>query len=92
MTPEIISQWPQTLEQAVERVIATLTPEQKEQVRRTPEDELINYHFNMGMWIRNMFGLWGGNKLLIDSMGRQHPDEASMLIIREVWKTLQVSE
>jgi hypothetical protein len=61
MTPEIISQWPKTVEQAVERVIATLTAEQKERVRQTPEDQLPRYHQNMGRWIRNMFRLWGGN-------------------------------
>jgi hypothetical protein len=89
MTPEIISQWPQTFDQAVDRVIQTLTVEQKEQVRQTPEDQLLGYHENMGRWIRNMFGLWGGNKALIDAMGRQHPDDASTLIIQTVWKRLQ---
>jgi hypothetical protein len=89
MTSEIINQWPKTFEEAVERVIITLTAEQKEQVRQTPEDQLLHFHENMGRWIRNMFGLWGGNKALIEALGRQHPDTASTLIIQAVWRRLR---
>lgn len=91
MTPEMIAQWPKTVEQAVERVIATLTAEQRERVRQTPEDQLICFHENMGRWIRNVFGLWGGNNALIEALGRRHPDDASTLIVQNVWKRLQAT-
>ncbi len=46
------------------------------------------------MGIRNAYGLWAGNKALLESCGSAniHPDECSMTIIEAVWDRLQEME
>ena len=53
------------------------------------EDELIRLHRGFGMWIRNNFGLWKGNKALLMETGKRHPDDASAVIITALWRTLR---
>ena len=56
------------------------------------KEDLIHYYFGLGMYIRNAFGLWRGNKALLDdcSKGEQvHPDTVSMIIIEALWEDLR---
>jgi len=82
-------QYPKTLEEAVKIHLLTMTAEEKEMVRNTPEDDLIILHFSWGLNIRNEFGLWEGNDELIKSCGELKPDGASSAIIDAVWRSLQ---
>ena len=57
------------------------------------EDDLIGLHPTLGAYIRERFGLWSGNKPLMQScrieFGEEiSEDEASAVIIRELWKRL----
>ena len=87
-------EWPKCVEEAVERLMAELSEEDKKELKNTKKD-LILHHFGLGEHIRNEFGLWQGNKELIASCcGEgyfQDPDEASSVIIRALWKRLQKS-
>ena len=86
--------WPKTCDEAVELLLKELNSEGKERIRNTPREELVKFHFGLGMRIRNEFGMWGGNTALVDSCisekpgTRRHPDEASMIIIERVWERL----
>ena len=82
-------QGPRTLEEAVRVHLLTMTQKEKEMVRNTPENDLIDFHFIWGLNIRNEFGLWEGNDDLIKSCRESDPDRACMAIIKAVWKTLQ---
>ena len=48
----------------------------------------------LGMYIRNTFGMWGGNYALVkdSSPDRPHPDYASAIIIRALWSSLQTAK
>jgi hypothetical protein len=83
--------WPTTVESAVEQLLAMLSEESKTTVREMPEEELIFCHHGLGMGIRNEFGLWKGNKKLLEAAcpGGGHPDDASMVIIRALWVWLR---
>ncbi|HNU50208.1 MAG TPA: hypothetical protein PKJ98_04735 [Verrucomicrobiota bacterium] len=81
--------WPQTVEEAVTRIVSRLSPANKEQVRATPKRDLTRFHHGWGTGIRNEFGLWAGNQVLLDDCRRSHPDSASMVIIEAVWERLQ---
>ena len=83
-------QWPRTLSEAVNRSILSLSDKEKEIVRNTPAGELDRFHYSLGIWIRNQFGLWRGNKELLKDCGseKMHPDDASMVIIARVWGKL----
>lgn len=50
----------------------------------TPESEMIEYHFGLGMWMRNNWGLWRGKSRLLpffEAKGITHPDEMSGYIL-----------
>lgn len=91
--------WPQTVDEAVERILRGMSAEDKERLRSTPKDDLILFHFGWGTGIRNEFGLWGGNEALMASCAEAkgygadpeflHPDDASGVIIEAVWQRLQ---
>ena len=91
-TRDMEEQWPKTLEEAVKVHLLTMTDKEKEMVRNTPEEDLINFHFSWGLHIRNEFGLWAGNSELIKSCGEFEPDGASSAIIDEVGRVLQAAE
>lgn len=81
--------WPKTVNEAVTRILSTMPEKDRKIVRDTAEDDLIQFHHNWGTGIRNSFGLWRGNKALMEDCKCDHPDDASMVIIFAVWKRLQ---
>ncbi len=81
--------WPATIDEAVGVVIATLADEEKATISAMSESELIGLHMGLGAWIRNNFGLWSGNGLLLESTGEPNADDASMAIIVAVWRRLR---
>ncbi len=95
------SRWPLTIDDAVERVIASMSENEKSQLRNSQEKRLIDFHFGLGWAIRNEFGLYEGNDALLKACARSRfntfeclmfmndPDEASGFIIEEVWKRLK---
>jgi hypothetical protein len=87
--------WPTTVDEAARRIVGALDSESKARVRTTKKDQLIQYHADWGMGIRNSLGLWRGNEKLLESCGQGrkiHPDECSMVIIEAVWTLLQAPE
>jgi len=83
------------MDEAVDFVLARLSDEDKEQLRETPREGLLELHFGLGMWIRNTLRLWD-NKLdifePIDELRMMPADMVSMDIIKGVWQKLQQSE
>lgn len=65
--------WPMTLEEAVDRLLASITE---------VSDDPLSHH-GLGATIRNSFGLWGANKELLRSCGSEtmHADDASEVIL-----------
>lgn len=89
---------PETIDEAIDRLMLILTGEQKATIAALPEDDLITLHFSLGISIRNAFGLHEPNsKLLAACNNAKHPgilynaiqaDDASVMIIRELWEKL----
>ena len=84
-----IASWPKTVDEAVTRLVTTMSDAEKIEVRDKKKTDLIEYHLNWGMGIRNEFGLRKGNTDLMADCHTQEPDEASMVIIEAVWQKLQ---
>ena len=84
-------EWPTTVQAAVAALLTVLPDSEKEIIRNTKESDLIQFHHGWGTGIRNHYGLWRGNNALReDACGKGcHPDDASMVIITAVWKSLQ---
>jgi hypothetical protein len=81
--------WPKTVDQAVTRLIEGMDDEEKKMIRDTKKEDLIQFHHGWGTGIRNEFGLWKGNTNLLADCHADHPDDASMVIVRAVWERLQ---
>jgi hypothetical protein len=86
------NEYPDSVDAAVDILIARLSEEDRLRVKNTKKDDLIEYHHGWGTSIRNDFGLWAENEKLLHSACRGeicHPDDASMVIIETVWTRLQ---
>jgi hypothetical protein len=82
--------WPNTLEDAHERLNKVMKPDQIKVFRTKPFQELWFYHRSLGMWIRNFMGLWQDGPIMkvFADAGMRHPDDVSSIIIRTYWKKL----
>ena len=47
------------------------------------ETDMLQYHFGLGVWMRNNWGLWGGSRLSawFNKRGIYHPDDMSGIIL-----------
>jgi hypothetical protein len=82
---------PETVAEAVDRLIAILDDDQKAVIAAMREDELIDLHFGLGMAIRNAFELYEPGSQLLASCGVTQPDDASGIIIENLWLRLNDS-
>ena len=78
-------QTPETVDEAVIRLIMVLDGEQKIAIATMQEEDLIALLFSLGMAIRNAFGLHKPDSKLLVSCGVIHPDDASGVIIKALW-------
>ncbi|MDD4528417.1 MAG: hypothetical protein PHX48_00900 [Bacteroidales bacterium] len=61
-------------------------------IKGMEEEKLIsNYHFGLGMWLRNNWQLWGGSRLsyYFNNMGISEPDDMSSIIIKSYRRYLK---
>lgn len=81
---------PPDLESALKELKKMLRPELLEKMRKGTEEGMIEYHFGLGMWMRNIWGLWSGSDLAkwFNSHGVKHPDEMSGVILSSLWRDL----
>lgn len=81
---------PTSLEQCFVDLEKMLKPEDLAAIKNGTEDDLNQYHFSLGMWMRNNWGLWGGGPLAkyFEKLGLHHPDDMSGLILTTFWRHL----
>ena len=86
---------PKTLEEAVKRLLSELSDRDKLAIQNSSEENLAMLHFIFGNYVRNEFGLWTGNQELLrdclSEANEPNPDDASSVIIKALWKSLQAS-
>lgn len=81
-----------TYEGVVADIVSKLDDEGRALLRKTPKDDLIQFHFGWGRNIRNEYHLWS-NEALVKSCAKHagqegfiHPDDASSIIMKGVWE------
>ena len=94
-----IYQQPETVDDAVNRLLMILEGNYKLVLATMQEEELIDLRFSLGLAIQNAFGLHEpGSKLLAScnnavypnaSYNFTHPGDASEVIISELWRALR---
>ena len=94
-TVDLPSQKPQSIDEAVERLISQMPLKDKTTVANMSQDELPNLYLTLGGYIMNNFGLLSGNQKLMESCrleadgSFQHEEDAVAIIIKALWKKLQ---
>jgi hypothetical protein len=89
------SKHPKTVKEAVDRLMDELPLKDKATIAGMAEDELITLQFTLGSDIGKGFGIWSGNRQLLDSCeiisgdAHLHPDFAPSVIIKELWESLR---
>jgi hypothetical protein len=79
---------PTTLAEAHAELERQLSPQDLAEIdAMKSEDEMIKYHFGLGMGIRNSWGLWAGGPLAkhMQELGFTHPDDMSGVILGTFW-------
>jgi len=80
---------PTTVEAAV-RILRSMIPDKEQgEIAAMLEDDLIDLHLGLGLWIRNAFGLWKEDSKLLEATGERDPDDAALAIIRALWQSLR---
>lgn len=75
---------PKNLKECFQELDKFLPVEDREEIKALPNrDEMTKYHFSLGLWIRNNWGLWSGSRLqqLMAKKGIIHPDTMSKTIL-----------
>lgn len=83
------SRLPETVAEAVDKLMMVLDDEQKIVIASLQEEDLIDLHFSLGMAIRNAFGLHKPQSKLLTSCGVVHPDDVSGVIIKILWMKIK---
>jgi hypothetical protein len=87
---------PKTVDEAVYLLMSEMELKDLTKLAKMPEDDPINLHFTVGIWIRNNFVYPRNDKLLescreVSRDKYLHWTQMHMVIIRELWKRLQES-
>lgn len=88
---------PNTVDEAVLQLISKMPLVDRISISKMSGEELVRLHAVLGSYIRNAFGLWIGNEALLEDCRRIskdkdiHEDDASVIIIRELWEKLKKS-
>ena len=78
-------------DEVIKDILDNMSITDKARLKHTARDELIMHSTGWGTYIRNYYQIWH-NEALVRSTGVEHPKDASMVIIEEVWAILQESE
>jgi len=79
---------PETVAEAVDKLLFILSDEQKNEIAALQEDDLIDLHFGLGLAIRNAFGLHDPDSKLLADCETKHPDDGAGVIVKALWDKL----
>lgn len=81
---------PTTLSEALDRLERTLPAATIREMSDGTELDMVKYHFSVGLWMRNYWGLWARGPLSrhLRALGLRHPDDMSGLILTCFWRRL----
>lgn len=82
---------PKDLAEAHRELEKIIPPDTIEKMKESEEQDISLYHLDVGMWMRNNWGLWKGSRLsnYFNNMGVLHPDDMSGIILDSFWYKLK---
>ena len=89
--------FPQTIEKAVDKIIANMSLRDKTRIANMNETRLIEFHISFGIYLKNELRLWSNGPLMesckqISGTTKLSPDQASYIILKELQERLQPSD
>lgn len=81
---------PEDIEDCIDELDQMLPEELSEEIKEKTEEELIEYHFSLGVLLRTIWNLWGETRLAeyFRELEIFHPDDMSMIIITSYYRYL----
>ena len=81
---------PKNLDECFKVLDGMISPEDRFKFRENLEKDVSNLHFNLGMKLRNNWGLWTDSELKnwFKNIGIHHPDDMSGIILTSYWRYL----
>ena len=81
---------PKNLDECFVQLEKFLKPEEIKKIKDGTEEDMVLYHFTLGMWMRNNWGLWGDSHLAkwFNTQGITHPDDMSGIIMTSFYRYL----
>jgi len=81
---------PKDIDSALEELKMALQPELLGKMRKGTEADMVQYHFDIGLWMRNNWGLRGGSDLAawFAAHGVKDPDDMSEIILTCLWRSM----
>ncbi len=78
---------PKDIDDAHRELEKMLPEEVIAKMRKNAHEDMALYHFGLGMWMRNNWGLWKGSRLskYFNELGVHHPDDMSGIILDTFW-------
>ncbi len=92
-----VKKLPKSVDEAIKRLISELSLKDKTSIANMAENDLVTLQTNLGAYIGSQFGIWSGNRQLLDSCSvishdvHLQSDFAPSVIIKELWKCLRVT-
>jgi hypothetical protein len=82
---------PTTLAETYPALAKLLKEDGVAKVRAGTEDDMCQYHFGLGMWLRNNWSLWQGGPLAswFNKHGIHHADDMSGIIMTSFYRQLK---
>lgn len=82
---------PESLSEAIEYLIVNNSQEFVDMIYNMDKEDMIKFHFTLGMWIRNDFGIngWENEALLGDLKSKLRADGYSSEILYALWDYVQ---
>jgi hypothetical protein len=71
-----------------------LTPAFREEIKAVPAPDVHKYRGQLGLWVKNKWGLWSDSRLRgwFQGQGLTHPDDMSACVLDAYWCHLQGSQ
>ena len=77
-----------TVTAAVDWLESIIPAGELESIAAMDDDDLVGLHVELGAYIRDRLGLWGGNDALQRDAGVPHAVDVSMVIVMALWQRL----
>ena len=68
------NEWPTTLKEAIETLKKEIDDSTITKIKQMSKSDFVAEFYSLGQYIRNQFGLWRGNEILLHNVAPENPE------------------